>query len=674
MLVTVQDGRAVKIEGDPRHPITRGFLCGKVGQHYLDLVYSPRRVLTPRRRIGPKGEGRFAEITWDEAIAEIADRYQAIIAAYGPEAILPYSYSGTLGVINEGAMDRRFFNRLGASRLERTICSEAGKMGYQYTIGSLIGTDPAAFARARLILVWGTNPATSHVHLMPFIKEARRNGARLIVIDPRRTRTARLADRYIPVRPGTDAALALGMMHIIINEGLYDADYVARYTVGFDQLCERVQEYPPEEVEPVTGVPAEDIRHLAREYARTRPAVIRINYGLQRHTNGGMMVRTIACLPALVGAWRDAGGGLLLSTSGAFPLNTAALRREDLWPNGPPRLVNMNQLGQALLTLDGPPIKALYVYDSNPAASAPDSAQVIRGLLREDLFTVVHDPFFTDTTDYADIVLPATTQLEHMDLHKSYGHYCLQLNLPAIAPVGQSLSNVEVFRRLAHAMGFTEPCFDDSVEDMIRQALDVNHPYLEGITLERLRRDGWARLNLPEDWAPFAEGGFATPSGKVEFYSQPMAADGHDPLPRHDPVAESPEGDPALAAQYPLQLLTPSAHFFLNSSFAHVDGLMKKQAEPFIELSPEDAAARSIAEGDWVRVWNDRGECLLRAHVGNAVQPGVAAAESIWWSKLSPGGKGINQLTSQRLTDMGRGATFYTCLVEVEKVSAAPDE
>ncbi len=713
MLVTVRDGRAVKIEGDPDHPITRGFLCGKVGQHYLDLVYSPRRVLTPRRRVGPKGEGRFAEITWDEAIAEIVDRFKAIIAEYGPEAILPYSYSGTLGVINEGAMDRRFFNRLGASRLERTICSAAGKAGYRYTMGALIGTDPAAFAGARLILFWGTNPVTSNIHLMPFVKEARRKGARLIVIDPRRTRSARLADWHIPVRPGTDAALALAMMHVIINENLYDADYVARHTMGFDQLRQRVQEYAPEAVEDVTGVPAEDVRRLAREYATTRPAAIRISYGLQRHTNGGMMVRTVACLPALVGAWRDPSGGLLLSTSGAFRLNKAALQREDLWPNGPPRLVNMNQLGQALLELHAPPIKALFVYDSNPAASAPDSAQVIRGLLREDLFTVVHDPFFTDTTDYADIVLPATTQLEHMDLHTSYGHYCLQLNMPAIAPLGQSLSNVEVFRRLAHAMGFTEPCFDDTVEDMIRQALgevsarplaasttsggeaqadasDVDHPYMQGITFERLARDGWVRLNVPEDWAPFADGGFGTPSGKVEFYSEQMAADGYDPLPRHDPLAESPEADPALAARYPLQLITPSAHFFLNSSFAHVDGLIAKQGEPFIELNPEDAAARGIADGDWVRVWNDRGECLLRARVDapargfvedvasraeerasasveDAVQPGVAAAESIWWSKLSPVGKGINQLTSQRLTDMGRGATFYTCLVDVEK-------
>ena len=699
MKVTVQNGRAIKVEGDPTHPTTRGFLCGKVGQHYLEMIYGPNRVLTPRRRIGTKGEGKFVEITWDEAIGDIVARLKAIIAGYGPEAILPYSYSGTLGLLNEQGMPERFFNRLGASLLERTICSEAGSQGYKYTIGASIGTDPEAFAYARLIIVWGSNPAVSGVHLMPFIKEARRKGATLVVIDPRRTHTARLADVFVQPLPGSDAALALGMMHVIINgsgehcQDLYDHEYVEKHTHGFEQLRQRVQEYPLDRVAAITGVPAEQIAQLARDYATTRPAVIRINYGIQRHTNGGMVVRTIACLPALVGAWRDVGGGILLSTSGAFPLNFAALKRQDLWPDGRPRTINMNRLGQELLSRDNPPIKALFVYDANPAASTPNSAKVLAGLRREDLFTVVHDPYFTDTTDYADIVLPATTQLEHPDIHKAYGNYYLQINQPAIAPLGQSVSNVELFRRLAKAMGFADVCFDDTVEDMIDQLLDVDHPYLEGITRERLIRNGWSRLNLhntaqtpgvsetpgvwrrAQPWAPFADGIFPTPSGKVEFYSEQMASialprsaidDGYDPLPAHVPLAESAEGSPDLHRKYPLALITPSAHFFLNSSFSHVAGLIRKEKQPFIELSEEDAAARGISDGDLVRVWNDRGECFLNARVGNAVRPGVAASPSVWSSRLMPCSQGINTLTSDRLTDMGRGATFYTNLVEVE--------
>lgn len=693
MKITVQDGHAVKIQGDPTHPVTRGFLCGKVGQHYLDLVYSPRRVLTPHRRVGPKGSGQFAPITWDEAIDEIRDRLRAISAEYGAEAIVPYSYSGTLGLLNEGSMDRRFFHRLGASQLERSICSEAGFRAWKYTYGSALGTDPEAFAHAKLILVWGSNPATSNTHLMPFITAARKNGARLVVIDPRQTRTARLADWHLPIRPGTDAALALAMMNVIICEGLHDQAWLDEYAFGFDALTERVGEWPVERAAKVTGLPAEDIMALACEYATTRPSAIRLNYGLQRHTNGGMMVRAVACLPAVVGAWRDLGGGALLSTSGAFPIDYATLARHDLKPTPEPRWVNMNQIGEALLTETAPPIKGLFVYDANPAASAPNSARVIQGLLRDDLFTVVHDPYFTDTTDYADLVLPATTQLEHMDLHKAYGNYYIQVNQPAIAPLGESVSNVDLFRRLARAMGFNEVCFDDSVEDIIDQALAVDHPHLQGITRQALLDNGWARLSLPQLelaaasmahsalslsisslqspisnlYVPFAYGGFPTPSGKVELYSTAMLAEGLDPLPRHDPLAESAEADPALAARYPLSLITPSAHFFLNTSFSHVDKLMAKQGEPFIELNPADAEARGIANGDWCRVFNDRGTCQLRARVGEAVRPGVAAAEATWWSKLSPDGKGINQLTSDALTDMGRGATFYTNLVQVER-------
>ncbi|HET8628538.1 MAG TPA: molybdopterin oxidoreductase family protein [Thermomicrobiales bacterium] len=668
--VTVEDGRAVKVEGDPTHPITRGFLCAKVN-HYLEHVYNPRRVLTPRKRVGPKGSGEFQEITWDEALDTIAARFRAIVAEHGGEAILPYSYSGTLGLLNNSSMDYRFFHRLGATRLDRTICVAAAVAGNAYTLGCNYGTDPENFPDAKLIVCWGTNPVTSNPHLLPFVKEAQDRGARLVVIDPRRTRTAERADWHIQPLPGSDAALALGMMHVIIAEGLYDAGYVRDYTVGFDELRARAAAYPPARVAALTGLPAETVVELARLYATTRPAVLRLQYGMQRHTNGGMVVRTIACLPALVGAWRDAAGGLLIGTSGAFPLNMRALTRPDLLRGRTPRHVNMIQLGRALTALDSPPIKGLYVYNADPVASAPQSGTVLAGLRRDDLFTVVHDIYFTDTTAYADIVLPATTQLEQWDLHKAYGNYYLQVNQPAIAPVGESKPNTEVFRLLAARLGFDEPCFRDGDLDLIDQALAGEHPWLAGITRERLLRDGWAKLTLPADergrFAPFAQGGFGTPSGKVEFYSARMAADGHDPLPAHAPLAEGAEATPALHARYPLTLISPKAHHFVNSTFNGDPTPARREGRPTVELHPADAAARGIVDGDRVRVFNDRGACLLHARVTDGVREGVAVSPATWWPRAFPDGRGINHLTPDREADLGGGATFYTNLVEVER-------
>jgi anaerobic selenocysteine-containing dehydrogenase len=672
MRVTVEDGRAVRVEGDPAHPVTRGFLCVKVNQ-YVEHVYSDRRVLTPRRRVGPKGSGRFEEIGWDEALDEIAARFGEIVARYGGEAVLPYSYSGTLGLLNNSSMDYRFFHRLGASLLDRTICTAAADAAYDYTLGlgAKYGPDPESFPDAELIVCWGTNPVTSNPHLMPFVKAAQDRGATLVVIDPRRTRTAERADWHVQPRPGSDAALALGMMGVIIAEGLHDAEYVRDHTVGFEQLRERVGDYPPERVAALTGLAPEEIVRLARLYATTKPAVIRLQYGMQRHSNGGMLIRAVACLPALVGAWRDAAGGLLMSTGGAFGLNLRALTRPDLLGDRRPRHVNMIRLGEALRSLDDPPVAGLYIYNADPVASTPDSGKVLAGLAREDLFTVVHDPYLTDTTTWADIVLPATTQLEQTDLHKAYGNYYLQLNRPAIAPRGESKPNTEVFRLLAARMGFAEPCFRDTDDDLIAQALASEHPALAGITPERLEREHWAKLNLPlapdGAFAPFAAGGFATPSGKVEFYSERMAADGHDPLPAHTPLAEGAEVTPDLHARYPLTLLTPKAHHFVNSSFNDVATLARREGRPTVEIHPADAAARGIADGDRVRVRNDRGECVLHAAVTDRVRPGVVASPATWWASRFPDGRGINSLTPDREADLGGGATFYTNLVEVAR-------
>ncbi len=663
-IVTVdpETGRAIRLRGAEDHPTTRGFLCTKVDR-YLERTYHPDRLRYPMRRVGRKGEGRFERISWDEALDEIADRLGAIAARHGPEAILPYSYAGTMGLVQSQSMDRRFFHRLGATRLQRTICSEAGFTGLLYTLGTARGIPPEDFARARYIILWGANLLSSNVHLWPFVQEARKRGARVVCIDPVRTRTAQASDWWLPILPGTDGALALAMMHVIFAEGLEDRDFIERYCIGGDLLRQRAAEWSPERAAAITGIPAADIVRLAREYATMRPAAIRLNYGMQRHAGGGMAVRTIACLPALVGAWRDAGGGLLLSTSGAFPLNYAALERPDLCPPGT-RALNMVELGRILLEVDDPPIKALVVYNSNPAAVAPDQAAVRRGLSREDLFTVVLEHFQTDTADYADILLPATTQLEHWDLLKPYGHYYLALNRPAIAPLGESKPNSEIFRLLARRMGFQEPCFQDDDLTIIRQALESDAPELEGITLERLLEEGFVRLNLPEPYRPFADGRFPTPSGKCELYSERMARDGYDPLPTYTPPNWQ-AGREAVSDRDRLLLVSPPAHYFLNSTFVNVDRLRRRQGEPELWIHPDDAGPRGMQDGSMVRVWNERGEFLARARVTEGVRPGVCMAPSVWWPKLSPDRRNVNFVTSQALADMGGGATFHDCAVRV---------
>jgi len=664
MTVDVEQGRAVAIGGDPDHRFTQGFLCAKVNQ-YLDRVYSPERILHPLRRVGRKGEGRFERISWDEALDEIAARFSAIVAAHGAQAILPYSYAGNMGLLSYGSMDRRFFHALGASQLARTICSSAGGAGLKATLGKSLGFDPEAIVNARFIVAWGANIVSSNVHLWPFIEEARRRGARFVAVDPYRSRTAEKADAHLALLPGTDAALALGVMHVLFRDRLEDEDYLARYTVGAAELRARAVEWTPERTARETGLGVAEIEGFAREYGTTRPSAIRLNYGLNRHAGGGMAVRTIACLPAITGDWRHVGGGVLLSSSGAFPVDNAALERPDLAPPGT-RTLNMSQLGRVLTdeTL-APPVKALFVYNSNPAAVAPEQEKVREGLGREDLFTVVHELFATDTVDFADIVLPATTTLEHYDLHKAYGHLYLSLSRPAIAPLGESKPNTEVFRLLAARMGLEHASLRDSDEDMARQAMAWDHPNLAGITFDRLEREGSVRLSVADPHAPFAEGGFPTPSGKCELLAPGLERDGLDPLAGYVPPRESVSSAPELAQRFPLAFISPPAHHFLNSTFSAQPVFVRREGEPRLTVHPEDAAARGIRDGQAVRCFNDRGSFLATADVSDAARPGVVVGLSIWWSKMCPGGRNANAVTGQELTDMGGGATFYDCLVEV---------
>jgi len=709
VLVTVNaEGHAVKVQGDPAHPVTQGFLCAKVAK-YLDRVYSPERLLYPQRRKagvpkGPLPRGHeheaFERIGWDQALDEIAARLNQIAAEHGPEAILPYSYAGTIGTLGYGSMDRRFFARLGASQLDRTICSEAGGDAWVSVYGRKFATPTEEFRLAKLILAWGANIHGNNVHLWPFVEQARRNGARLVVIDPYRTRTAALADTHIAIRPGTDAALALGMIHVILNEGLEDRAYIEEMTTGIQPLTERARSYTPERVAAWTGMTAAAVEQLAREYATTRPTAIRLNYGMQRVENGGTATRAIVMLPALTGAWRSRGGGAQLSTSGGFKWNKNALEMPELAAASPlgklGRVVNMCQLGHALnelgrgqgsgirsegATADGPAVEALMVYNSNPVAVAPNQNAVRKGLERPGFFTVVHEQFFNDTTDYADYVLPATTFLEHSDVQGAYGHYFVQLSRQAIEPLGEARPNVWFFGQLAKRMGFSEPCFHETEEDLIRQALAIGadgyaqNPGMEHIRMEDLEREGHIPLAFhrePEThpFLPFAAGPVPTPSGKVEFYSQMLAASGHDPLPAFVPPVESrwsPE-----ARRYPLEFLPRKADNFMNSTFAQLEGHRRLEAKTAgrLEMHPDDARARNIAEDDAVRVFNDRGSMELAAKINPALPPGVVAGK-LDWAKLSKDGVNVNALTSERLTDLGAGATFYSTLVEVTRLDRA---
>ena len=671
MLVEVRDGVALRVSGNPDHRPTAGVLCTKVSR-YVERTYHPDRQLYPLKHIGAKGEGRFERIGWDEALDTIAARLTAI-AADDPERIAPYSYAGTMGLVQGESMAQRFFHRLGGSRLHRSICAEAGSVGYAYTLGPRTGTDIERVQDAKLIVFWGANAITSSIHFWRRAQEARRNGARLIAIDPYRSLTAEKCHEHIALLPGTDSALALGLMHVLIRDGWVDDDYVARHTVGFDALAERAADFPPERVAEICGIDAAAIETLASEYGATARrgdgALIRVNYGVQRAHGGGMAVRNLCCLPALVGAFRHAAGGLLLSTSGEGGVDRAALTRPDLLAGRDPRTLNMTTIGDDLLRAASPDwkrIDALIVYNSNPVAIAPDSRRVAAGFAREDLFTVVLEHFATDTVDYADIVLPATTQLEHFDVVKPYGHYDLMGNQPAIAPLGETKPNSRIFALLAKRMGYDDACFDDDDEAIAKAGVGR-------AAFDAMRDVGWTRLSTVDPTvARHAEGGFGTPSGKVEFRSARAEADGLDPLPAYIAPHEDPNDKArgALAERYPLAMISPPARNFLNTTFVNVTSLRGTEGEPWLDLHPDDARLRGIDDGIQVRVFNDRGSMHLRARVTERARRGVVVALSIWWKKLAADGRNANELTGQALTDMGRAPTFYDCLVEVERASA----
>jgi anaerobic selenocysteine-containing dehydrogenase len=666
LLTTVEGGVATKVQGNPDHPQTGGVLCNKVSR-YTERTYHPERLLQPLRRCGPKGSGQFEPVSWATALSDIAARLKAI-SARNPEAILPYSYAGTMGQVQGESMAGRFFNRLGASLLDRTICSTAGGEGLTHTLGGKVGMRVEFFAESRLIIIWGSNSIASNLHFWRYAQQAKRDGAKLVCIDPRKSETAEKCHEHIALLPGTDAALALALMHELITHDWLDHDYIARHTLGWQALRERALQWSPERAASICGVPVEQIKSLSRDYGQClidqQPAAIRLNYGMQRVRGGGNAVRAVACLPALIGAWRHRAGGVLLSSSGLFPVDKAALQQPELLAGRTPRTINMVTIGDDLLAGSsqefGPKIEALIVYNSNPVAVAPESGKVVQGFAREDLFSVVLEHFQTDTADYADFILPATTQLEHWDVHSAYGHTDALLNRPAIAPLGQAKPNTQIFRELAAHMGFTDACFADTDETLCRAV------YGDKIDFAELLDKGFATLKLPD--APFADGNFPTPSGRCEFFSQRLAAQGLDGLPNHVPNYET----PGSSKEFPLAMISPPARNFLNSSFVNVKSLRDIEGEPLLEMHAQDAAARGITSGAIVKVFNQRGDYLVKAEISPRARPGVVNGLGIWWRKLGLDGTNVNQLTSQHLTDLGRGPVFYDCLVEVQLSALQP--
>lgn len=652
LLVHKQNGKITKIEGDPEHPITKGNICNKV-RHMTERLYDPQRLQFPLKRIGPKGSGSFERISWTEAIKTITNKWKDLIEKKGPESILPYSFYGNMGILAAEGMDRRFFNRLGASRLDRTICNAAGSEGYAYTMGGSFGTDPEDTIHTKLFIMWGINAVSTNMHQVTIAQAARKKGAKVVVIDVHKNQTGRWADWFIPILPGTDSALALGLMHILYAENLVDEDFLKQYTIGDAELREHVKDYDPNTVSAITGVSIEDIYKLARMYGQTSPSLIRIGNGLQHHDNGGMNVRTIACLPALTGQWLKKGGGAIKGNSGYLAFNTAAVQRPDLLQNKQTRVVNMNEIGKILLEEEHP-ISSLYVYSSNPAIVAPNVTKVREGLLREDLFTVVHDLFLTETAMYADIVLPAASSFESTDFYTSYWHHYLQIQQPVIERYGEAKSNMEVFKLLAEGMGFTEQAFSDTEEDMIRQALNQKeNSFLKEMTYESLLEKQYIKANRP--FFP----NLPTPSGKIELFSSQMEKRGYDPLPTYRPLVRDND--------LPFLFIPGPNHNFLNSTFSINDKHMKLEKEPKLHINAADAESLGIEENDTVRIFNDRGDCLIKAVVGSNVLPGVLITQGLW-GDTSGSKRLVNALTPDRIADMGGGAVFFSGRVGCEKV------
>ena len=659
-MVTVRDGHAESLVGDPTHPFTRGTLCAKVN-HYLERVYHPDRVLHPLKRVGAKGEARFERVSWDEALAAIAARWQSIVGESGAEAILPYSSAGVQGVVQQASIDRRLFGSMGCTDLERNICGAVASAGLKMTIGTGTGIDPEEIVHSRFVVLWGTNTIVTNLHYWPYVREAQRRGAKIVVVDPIRTRTAESADWHLQIKPGSDAALALAMMHVIVRDGLVDTDYVSRYAIGYEALVERVRDYAPARVADAIGLTANEIERFTREYATTQPSLLRPLIGIEHHRHGAMQFRTIACLPVLTGAWRHRGGGLARSTHALHfaVLDMDSVERPDVYKPGR-RVLNMRDLGRDLCDRSlQPPIRSLMVFGANPMVSMPNQDRIREGLQRDDLFTIVHDLFVTDTARFADYVLPATSQIEHLDLSPAWGHLYLALNRPAIAPRGESLSNSELFRRLAAALGRTEPWLYESDESMLRGALASGHPWLEGITYDRLWNEGSARLNRPDDWRPFATGGFATPSGKAELYSERLRDAGLDPLPSG---SEIPTGRG-------LQLISGKQLHFLNSGYSNQERHRRRAGQLFIEMHAADARGRGVADGEMVSVRSERGELQARCVVSNRVRPGVAWMPFGGLIDAAGDRQSVNVLTAEEPTDWGGGSGLYDAFIEVSSMT-----
>ncbi|MFE4130747.1 molybdopterin oxidoreductase family protein [Peribacillus sp. YIM B13482] len=654
LLLHKKDGKIIKVLGDPDHPVTKGNICNKV-RNMTARLYDPNRLKQPLKRIGPKGEGNFTPISWEEAIDTITSKWKDLIEMHGPESILPYSFYGNMGNLSAEGMDRRFFHKLGASMLERSICNAAGSVGYSYTMGGSFGIDPEETIHTKLFILWGINAVSTNMHQVTLAQQARKNGAKVVVIDVHKNQTGKWADWFIPILPGTDTALALGLMHILFDENLVDQPFLDEYTVGAAELREHVRQYEPATVSAITGVPIDDLYELARMYGTTTPSFVRIGNGLQHHDNGGMAVRTIACLPALTGQWMVEGGGAIKGNSGYLAFNTNALRRPDLLNNKATRTINMNQIGQALLEKDNP-IRSMFVYGSNPALVAPNANKVKQGLMRENLFTVVHDLFLTETAMYADLVLPATSSYETEDFYNSYWHNYVQIQKPVVNTYGESKSNVELFKLLAVGMGFEEQAFRDSEEEMIRQALDFpDNPHLDGITYDSLSRNQFVKAKMRRIFP----GKLPTPSGKIELYSDRMKLDGYQPLPTYTPIIKD--------SDLPFLFIPAPNHNFLNSTFSNNAKHISLEKEPKLHMNAADAKKLGIASGDMVKIWNGRGECLLTAAPGENVLPGVLVSQGLWQN--TPETKQhINSLTPDRLSDMGNGAVFFSGRVDLEKV------
>lgn len=664
LLLHKENGKIVKVAGNPDHPITKGAICNKV-RNMAERIYHPERLQYPMRRVGAKGEGKFERISWDEAIHEITGKFKSISAKHGSDSILPYSFYGNMGILGVDGMDRRFFNALGASMLEQTICNAAGNTGWKYTMGANRGTVPEDTEHADLILVWGGNIVSTNMHQVVLAEKARKKGAQIVVIDVHRNRTAQWGDWFIPLYPGTDSALALGLMNVLFDRGLTDEAFMQKYTVGHEALHDHVRDYTPERVARITGVPEADIVKLAELYGNAQAAHIHIGNGLQHHDNGGMNVRSIACLPAITGQWLKRGGGAVRTNSYAST-NSDALERPELRSNPEARVVNMNRIGEALLE-DQQPIRALMVYCSNPLVVAPDTERVERGFAREDLFTVVHDLFMTDTAKYADIVLPAKSSFEATDLYTSYWHQYVHLQEPVIAPMGESKSNVELFSLLGQAMGYDPEIFGETPEQMIADALaDTGNPYMNGVTLEALQEHRFVKLDMSSHDSFLEQ--LPTPSGKIELYSETMAERGLPPLPTYRALVEGYDGEHPAGPDdvHPLMFLSPPNHNFLNSTFANTEKHQRMEKMPMLQIHPEDAAHRNIEDGDAVVVWNDRGRIELTAKVSESMLPGTVISQGLWWDG-SGRKQRVNSLTSNRLSDMGNGATFFSATVEVKR-------